>query len=380
MKKIWAALLLLVGVLSATETRVNTFGGVADFLKDDALALTYPSQILSFPGLLVLEAYDETTLTTGNAYLKGYFGLGENHSKGVFGAYLNIPVYDYPYRTIRGLMFSYGKYFGEKLAFGLNLGFGNYSITYEDTTPGVGFKNKESSSIISFNPGITFYLSETDFIDAAFRFSTHSFDVKNGVPPDTTKAKGTQDISFDARYMRSLSEYTSFVVGFHFLSSDNSTETRAGGQTTEFTDKFSGFGLNLGINTQPIDVLSFILGLQITSSSWDYGDAGKQGRFSLGAVTGLEADLGKYFLLRLAARKDIFGSYTDDYFSSPTGKLSITTQDLLPLALGFAYKRGNLRIDAQASPDIFYNGPYFITGNQSTFFTSISILYSFSSY
>ncbi len=379
MRKVFVTLLLLSGVLSATETRVNTFGGVADFLKDDALALTYPSQILLFPGYLVLEAYDEQTLTTGNAYLKGYFGLGENHSMGVFGAYLNIPVYTYSYRTIRGLMFSYGKYFGEKLAFGLNLGFGNYSRTYEDTT-GAGFKNKESSSIISFNPGITFYLSETDFIDAAFRFSTHSFDVKSALPPDTTKAKGTSDISFDARYMKSLSEYTSFVIGFHFLSSDNSTETRMGGQTTVSTDKFSMFNLNLGINTQPIDVLSFILGLRIASSSWDYGDDGRQGLFSFGAVTGIEADLGKHFLLRLAARKDLFATYTDDYFSVPTGKLSVSTQDLLPLALGFAYKRGNLRVDAQASPDIFYNGPYFITGNQSVFFTSISILYSFSSY
>ncbi|MEO0290914.1 MAG: hypothetical protein ABIN15_06715 [candidate division WOR-3 bacterium] len=379
MRKILGALALFLGVLFATETRVTTFGGVADFLKDDALALTYPSQILSFPGYLVLEAYDENTLISGNAYLKGYFGLGENHSKGVFGVYLNIPVYTYPYRTIKGFMLSYGKYLGEKLGFGLNFGFGNYSRTYEDTT-GAGFKNKESAKIISLNPGITFYLSETDFIDAAFKFNIHSFDVKSAIPSDTTKAKGTSDISFDARYMRSLSEYTSLVVGFHFLTSDNSTEERAGGQTSEFTDKFSSFGLNIGINTQPIDVLNFILGFQITSASWDYGDAGKQGRFSFGAVTGLEADLGKYFLLRLAARKDLWGSYTDDYLSFPTGKLSLTTQDLLPLALGFAYKRGNLRVDAQASPDIFYNGPYFITGRPSNFFTSISILYSFSSY
>jgi hypothetical protein len=379
MKKLIGIAVLLIGVLSATETRVTTFGGVADFLKDDALALTYPSQMPNFPSLLVLEAYDENTLTTGNAYLKGYFGLGENHSLGVFGTYLNIPVYTYPYRTIKGVMFSYGNYLGERLAFGLNFGLGMYNQTYEDTT-GAGFKNTETSSIISLNPGITFYLSETDFIDVAFNFALHSFDVKNAAPADTTKAKGMADISFDARFWKGLSEYTSFIVGFHFLTSDNSTETTAGGQTVESTNKHSMFGLNLGVNTQPIDILNLVLGLSVANHSWDYGDAGKTGQLSLGIIGGIEADLGRWFVLRLSARKDLWATYTDDYYSSPTGKSSISTQDLLPLTLGFAYKRGNFRIDGAASPDIFYNGPYFITGQQSVLFYSISILYSFLSY
>jgi len=379
MRKLIGIAVLLIGVLSATETRVTTFGGVLDFLKDDALPLIYPSQMVSFPSLLVLEAYDENTLTSGNAYFKGYFGLGENHSMGVLGTYLNIPIYDYSYRTIRGLMLSYGKYLGEKIAFGLNLGFGMYDSTYEDTT-GAGFKNEESSNMFSLNPGITFYLSETDFVDVAFNFAMHSFEVKFATPRDTAKAKGKSDISLNARYWKGLSEYTSFIAGFHFFTSDKSIERKVGGETREVTDKYSMFGLNLGINTQPIDILNLVLGFSILNLSWDYGNRGKKGQLSFGIVGGIEADLGKWFILRLATRKDLWATYTDEYISSSTGKSSVSTQDLLPLTLGFAYKRGNLRIDGAVSPDILYKGPYFITGKESALFYSISILYSFLSY
>ncbi len=379
MRKIIAVLVVTGGVLFATETRVSTFGGVADFMKDDVLALTYPAQILNFPSLLVLEAGDEATLINGDAYLKGYFGLGENHSMGVWGTYLNIPVYTYPYRTIKGLMLSYAKYFGESFGFGLNMGFGMYNSTVEDTSGG-GFKNKESASNFMLNPGLTFYLSETDFIDIGFKFNMHTFDVKAEFPPDTTKAKGTSDISFDARYWKGISEYTSMVVGLHFLTSDNSFESIMGGDKIETIDKLSTFLLNFGINTQPIDILNLILGLSLSSYSRDYGEEGKVSSLSLAGVVGIEAEIGRWLILRLAARKDIWASFSDKYYSDPYQEATESSQDLLPLVLGFAYKRGNFRIDGAASPDIFYNGPYFITGQQSTLFYSLSLIYSFASF
>ncbi|MEN3046107.1 MAG: hypothetical protein ABDH49_03880 [Candidatus Hydrothermales bacterium] len=374
MKKIVVSFFLLTGLLIATETRVRTLGGVVDFLKDDVLALTYPSQITSFPSLCVLEAFDLGTLTTNNSYLKGYFGIGENHSLGVFGAYLNIPVYMYLDTMIRGLMFSYGKYFGEKFTLGFNIGFSNYSMTTEDTI--ADYKNKEEARVFLLNPGFTFYFSESHFVDVALNFASRSFSRKFQRPVDTTKAKGTQDMSFDVRYFRSLSEYTNFVVGFHFQTSDRSIERRIGGNTVDSTHKISSFNLNTGFNIQPVDVLSLILGVQIVNLTNKYGDSRKEVDFSINSILGLEADLGKWFVVRLSARKALLSTSKDEFLDNRT-KFTETTQGLLPVIIGLAYKRGNLRIDAEASPDIFYNGPYFITGTPSTFFTSISILYSF---
>ncbi|MEN3044305.1 MAG: hypothetical protein ABDH37_03700 [Candidatus Hydrothermales bacterium] len=374
MRKIVINLFFLLSPLIATETRVRTMGGVVDFIKDDLLALTYPSQILSFPSLFVLEAFDIGTLGTDNSYLKGYFGIGENHSLGVFGAYLNIPVYSYINKTIRGLMFSYGKYFGEKFSLGFNVGFSNYSMSEEDTV--ADYKNKEDARIFLFNPGFTFSFSESHFVDVAFNFRNRTFDRKFQQPVDTVKAKGTQDISFDVRYLRSLSEYTSFVIGFHFQASDRSIQRRVGGNTVDTTLKFSSFTLNSGFNIQPVDVLSLILGIQVLNLLDNFGDFGKEGEFSINSVLGLEADLGKWFILRLSTRKAIILTTKEEYLDQRS-KTTETSQGLLPVSLGLAYKRGNLRIDAEVSPEIFYNGPYFVTGNQSDFFTIISILYSF---
>ena len=136
---------------------------------------------------------------------------------------------------------------------------------------------------------------------------------------------------------------------------------------------FSGGG---GVNLPISDIGFGIIGFTVNSESQTINIANQETKtsdFFLGFLIGGEVKaLRDNFKLRSSFTYDFLRNVDVDDNIKASGIGSVGD-----LTLGFGYEIGFIRIDASVSTELIYNGPNFLTGNQSGFIPSISILGKF---
>ncbi len=365
---------LLVGSAYATETRVNVLTqnsirfGYANYLMDDEYIIQfYPSALFRFPAHFSIEvpAIGSNTIIYGNYAYASAFAKYDNYG---FGAYLgrdrlNVDIdgdnsSDFqitPLDLLGGINLN-------NLSLGLNLRFGTYSFD-DKQNPATTI----NASLIGFNPSISFNFGENGAFNIGIPLQFASATHKTG---DTTNVEYS-----DNRFGFLGRIYNGPIIGYAlYISETQSWNNPPAAPNPDLKISTNVFGGGLGLNLPISDIGFGIAGLNINSisSTTTVGNTSTTtSSFSIGLLIGGEIKLWRDNLkFRSSFTYDLLSLAETDEKESGIGNVG-------NLTLGFGYEVGFIRFDGAVSTDLLYNGPYFLTGNSSSFIPSISILGKF---
>jgi len=376
MNKITIATLISVGIAFATETRVNVLTqnsnrfGYANFLLDDEYIIQfYPSALFNFPSHFTIEVPNIPRNTVyGDYNYASAFGKYQNYG---FGAYLgrdrvgidlnldgNVDFTVVPLDLVGGINFN-------TTSLALNLRFGNVSIdSIDEQNP----STVNNASVIGLNPSLTYNLTE----NSAFNIGIPLQFVNGSRKTGNTKNFDYQDnrFGFVGRFYNPI--FIAYALYLNRSQSSDDPATNANPDRKITTNVFSGGG---GVNLPISDIGFGIIGFTVNSESQTINIANQETKtsdFFLGFLIGGEVKaLRDNFKLRSSFTYDFLRNNVDTNIKeSEIGRVG-------DLTLGFGYEIGFIRIDASVSTELIYNGPNFLTGNQSGFIPSISILGKF---
>lgn len=375
MRKLTLTTIFLISVAYATETRVQVLtqnairDGYANFLLDDEFIIQfYPSALFKFSPHATLEMpnIQANTLFGDYAYAST-FGKYNNYGYGSYLGRVRVPVdYDLDGRPELQIipLDLVGAINLNNVVFGLNLIFGTFS-----SNNGQNPATTDNASVIGFNPSFSFYPSENSGIDFGIPISFASSANKTG--NNVNWEYKLNSFGFRGRF------YNGPIIVFATfstlsLSSDNPSTN----QNPDIKMSITSFGAGAGLNL-PISDLGFgIIGLTANSQNTTvrFGNQEQGGPdFFMGFLVGGEVKaLRDNIKLRTSFTYDLIRSTRDN-----SGGNVVNIGRIGDLTLGFGYELGFLRFDASLSTDLLYNGPFFLTGNQSGFVPSLSILAKF---
>ena len=389
----------------ATQTRVNTMGGMDIWLRDDVNLDWNPALLPWYAEQVTVEyGFDEedpdlqsiaVRLTNNDEQSMGVFGLVLNpHPENVLilsvpnpGAPLmppgDVPNTGFPSNSpnIGPEQFwklMWGKRLGDQLSIGLGLNMGGNSATSDSSGNQI---SEDKISMVGINPGVTLELGEESiYIDIGGRFSKTSFSFVSG---DTTfyENTGGSHITLGGRAWFELSDYGYLVPAFGFNSSDMSWENSLA-PVVETIDKRSSLFAGLGLQVMPTEETTVLVaayygslkneyttGLD-TTTTWTNTTAP-------GWVVGVESDLTSWLTGRMGASKHSPRTMSMEFIGPYKGEVK-TTNAPFDLAVGVALHFLDFRVDTELHPDFLFFGPDFIGGQSTQPFVQISILYDFS--
>ncbi|MEO0144963.1 MAG: hypothetical protein ABIL89_04995 [candidate division WOR-3 bacterium] len=364
---------ILIGVAYATETRIQVLtqnalrDGYANFLLDDEFIIQfYPSALFKFPAHATLEMPNipRNTLFGDYAYASA-FGKYSNFG---YGAYLgrsrvnldynfdgNSELQITPLDLVGGINL-------ENMALGLNLILGVYSDDDEQNPA-----TTNNANVIGFNPSLSFYPDEKSGINIGIPVRFVS--AKNKTGSTVNVEYSGSSFGFRGRYYNGpIIVFASFTTGS--ISSDNPATP----DNPDIKSSITSFGAGAGLNLPISDIGFGIIGLTANSQSTTFrvGTSEQKGSdFFIGFLVGGEAKV-------LRDNFKVRSSFTYDFLRSAdqNGKFN-TIGNAGNLTLGFGYEVGFIRFDAAVSTELLYNGPFFLTGNQSGFIPAISLIAKF---
>ncbi|MEO0231193.1 MAG: hypothetical protein ABIM29_01480 [candidate division WOR-3 bacterium] len=378
--------------LYASESRIKSFGNVKDFVYDPSLTYLYPALLLKFPDILWIEFTDSSLQ---NLPYISFAGVNMKFEKvGAFSFIYNYPSYFYPHiisypskelKESRGFEILWAKNIGEKINIGTGISFVYVNKEIEDTllleSPKLSIKD------IEIMPSLSYSISENKNIDISLHFSLNSFyqEYYTLVIADTIDGKGNSFYGLNLRYVMDLTEYSNFIFGFHFYSYPLKYEERTGATISEFEQKRDEFNINIGYYTEPLENLKIITGLNTNYLKIDTtriaGVIKRKGSLYasyLNGILGSEMELGKHFEIRGGIRKSLLRSLKDKNYEMSGLKNEIMDQEEFNIELGLSFIKDGFRIDGVLVKDLFFKGPFLISGKESGFFTNLSISYNFS--
>ncbi len=362
---------LFAGIAYATETRVNVITqnsarlGYANFLLDDEYIIQfYPSTIFKFPAHFSIETPTVDSIYGNYAYASAF----AKYSNYGFGAYLGrdragvdingdtIPDFQItPLDLLGGINLT-------NLSLGLNLRFGTYS--YDDKqSPATTM----DASLIGLNPSLSFTFGENGAFNIGLPLQFLSATHKTG---NTVNVEHSDNrFGFLGRF------YNGPIIAYAFYV--NGTQSWNAPATPPNPDQkisTNAFGGGAGLNLPISDIGFGVAGVSVSSISTTTtvgNTSTKTSSFSMGLLIGGEIKFWRDNLkLRSSFTYDLISSAEGDTKQSGIGKVG-------NLTLGFGYEIGFIRFDAALSTDLLYKGPFFLTGNNSGFIPSISILGKF---
>jgi len=376
----------------ATNTRVATMGGIADFLIDDSNIYGYPAWVNAYTG----NAIGELGAPTGSAFFAtgfGNFGVALQRSAlprlvntGIVNSGAPFPVGFDILPKLEGL---YGIAFGP-LGFGLDIEFAGNDISTDFPT-GDTFDLKESKSILGVRPGFKFSLGEEMFFDFAldihkYGWSYEEYDVNAN--KDIYKDKGNLFFGVDTRFFMPIGDVT-FIPMLHFNMGDGSWEkevfTTADTTSEEIKsmDVTAGIGLNKTIFENGTVLVGIRGGMRqetytpgdTLSPTFTTFDKIKRITYTLPEIVfGAEIPVWKWLVGRVGFSKALLsrkqentpqsGNYKDkSTTTSGFGAFGVPLDDApFNLTFGGCAELGDFVFDVQIPNGFFFSGPYFISG------------------
>ncbi len=385
---------ILIGgsFLYASESRIKSFGNIKDFVYDPSLVYLYPALCVKFPDILWIEFTDSSLARL--PYIS-FAGINIKFEKaGVFSFIYNYPSYFYPYtvsypykevRESRGFEILWAKNISEKINIGTGISFVYLNEKKEDTllpeSPKLRVKD------IEIMPSFSYSISENKNIDISLNFSANSFYQEYYTPQieDKIDGKGNSFYGLNLRYVIGFGEYAEFIFGFHFYSYPQKYEERSGATLSEFEQKKDEFNINIGYYTEPLENLKIVAGLNTNYLKIDttriIGVIKKKGSLYASYINGIlgsEIGLGKHFEIRSGIRKSLLRSLNSKNYDTTGIEKEIIDQEEFNIEVGLSFVKDAFRIDGVLVKELFFKGPFLISGKQSGFFTNISISYNFS--
>lgn len=377
--------------LYSSESRIKSFGNIKDFVHDPCLVYLYPTLLVKFPDILWIELTDSSLQ---NLPYISFAGINMKFEKiGVFSFIYNYPSYFYPYiisyplkelKESRGFEILWAKNISEKISVGTGVSFVYVNKKTEDTL--LPESPKLSVKDIEIMPSLSYSISGNKNIDISLHFSVNSFYQEYYTPAivDTIDGKGNSFYGLNLRYVMGLGEYSNFIFGFHFYSYPEKYEEKSG-TVSEFEQKKDEFNINIGYYTEPLENLKIIAGLNTNYLKIDttriLGVTKKKGSlyaFYINGILGSEMEIGKHFEIRGGVRKSVLRSLKDKNYEMSGISSDIIDQQEFNIELGLSFIKEGFRIDGVLVKDLFFKGPFLISGKESGLFTTLSISYNFS--
>ncbi len=355
-------LLVLAGVAVATETRVAAMGNLYQFILDDEALVIQgnPAYVAKFPNLSVTELASQQDLVLG----RSYGGLLAQQGLIVLGFYLNNPLYTFPTidgsRDAHGLTFALGS--GSELTWGLRFSYafhreGDTAYTIDGTS-------------YSISPGVIMPLGDAR-LSASLNAQVSSYS-DNSLGPDSILEPVSEfsNLGFSMRYVSPGS--LKLIAGYSLYRSDNGKKLG----DSSAPDVTTGGTLFLGMNGRPLDMGLVVAGLTVNAYRRKSSNDASLEELRVLAGLGSEMNIWRWFVIRSNMSKFLF-IYRQERMVDPDNPYTFIGSSGFVGSFGMGLVFGSARLDATVSEDLLYNGPYFLTGNDSKFVMALGFLYRF---
>jgi hypothetical protein len=388
------AVFTVTGISFATMTRVKTMGRVNDFVYDDANVFIYPSTITGFSNRFLFEL-GEGDITGGYnpAYLGPIFpsgmgggvgfALSEVHHLGFYvtandrsnSGGISDAFFPNDLRLDDFVSLIYG-YSAKDLDFGIGFNMGKSRI--ERTEPD-SLVMKQAVGRMGFSGGISYWLKDDNSVDLAFDYETTSItdeQMVGGEKTTVSEADGFNTIAFRARLFWNYSDDIQLVPYGTFAMVNRGVKRDSDADNEMESDKEETNIINaaLGMNFFPDKKIQVVTAFGITMMNTDLTsqdeDAGKTGMKYLPFIKGgLDVELRDWIDFRAGVEKQLTSTKTENGVTDETSGASFQGY------LGAGFHLGDLTIDTQVNPNIFFNGPNFISGASESLNHRVSIVY-----
>ncbi|MBN2010894.1 hypothetical protein JW960_16215 [candidate division KSB1 bacterium] len=362
----------------ATETRVQTMGGVGYFIQDNSNIFYFPGTINKYSNQVVSEL---RVKNTDNSYSVGAH-LPFGASGDIYGIYLNQPI-NMPADLVSDITphltldRSATLFFGRKLTdYDLGLLFSFATDRWSDDTG--ADKEEESARHIGIGAGIS-----NEMMDAGLKVELPSITWKEGQEKDHL---GGFAIGLDGRYFiqqTSTMQLVPFGM-FYYGSGAREYDPGSGADKTEIDYKQMNMkfaiAANYKLNKNNIAVLALeVFGMdKTTSDQKNVGESIDKTTTMPGLYLGIESTVKPWLVGRIGAQQ-LYQSESNEV--KPEGGTKAESSDYMNVfnvSFGLGIKLGSFALDASLNEGVLFDGPHFISGYANNITHRLSIIYDLS--
>lgn len=397
-------MLVLGGMVLATETRVNTMGNVNMIVKDEANVFAFPSTVNYYPKLFAAEVgerwyYYWDKQDEYDVYLNrvgAHFMIGEkSEAPWVIGAYFDTRAYfssmvqythwwdDYKKDADEGSWTT-----NHKITALVGHEFNGIPAGFVMSLYGISEKNDDTTASHNYELGysryeFTFGLSPMQKkldLGVGVAFTSWKdkwyYNATEGMI-DWTKPKGNMDLFLNARYwMDPMGKYT-LVPHAGFLYSKQGIEGYNPDLVETYETKDMVFDLGLGLNYDAAENVLVVgdLGFAYENYKTTYtpeGDPEEETKDNYLCLPYFRVGIDAYVFKWMNLRGGVVAQWMGEKWEPTSVDERKWTWVETETFLGAGFHWGNFYIDANIDPDFLSRGPYFITGSNDGNYYDIS--------
>jgi hypothetical protein len=368
---VFVVVLFATIMLSATETRVASMGGVGFYMKDNSNVFAFPGTFNSYQGMVISELRVKNSDTSYSAGI---------HFPSNFGVYLNNPVTvnlpsSFEYVTIDNTMdLFYGLELtnydlGVRIAYGLD--------SYLEEIPGTNLEEREAAHYYSLSVGISY---ENMDLGVNFELPGTKYEFDNEERTWGGFGLGLNYRSFLDRGKMQFVPVATFKISTTKYEYDTGV-TGADVDETDYSDL--SFGIGVGLNYKLSDQNLLVVGLEpfgMNSSKTEVKNGSKNTNVTMvlpGVYAGVESQIKSWLTGRFGLAQtfrietETTKPYEEDEFTS-----SVNYKDFA-LTFGLGFKFGKFSLDAYVNEGLLFDGPNFISGTDQPIASKLSLTYDF---
>jgi len=417
-KIILAAILLLALIpltANATITRVQGLGGdgAAFIIRDAYTPNIWPELAVDFARLAGCEfgSYVSSYSLSGDTYYpvsswgfnKAYIFYDFGADNGVLSFALDkvgSPKYLMgPSRllTVDGaynrLSFIYGRPLGD-VKVGLGINYAGKSYKKDETAANADDAIETSYSTFGIRLGGT---ALDNNLDVALGVELAMFDDKNDGAKTELKNDGSMSIAFAGRYWYHANDRYALIpnVKFSMIRDANTIDDKSGSSTETESEGYTAteFAFGLGNNWKPVENMLAIFEVGIlahmdkyeyeyNSTSFDTSVDYTNSQFNIYWRLGFETKIFEWMNGRFGAERTWRGLTKEWMYDTSNEPIEATGKPQYGSAftntyLGATVHWNRLYLDMLVEPLFMNNGPYFISGSETTLFSRVSLYYKF---
>jgi len=393
------AFMAMTSLSFATVTRTKTMGNVGNFLYDDSNIFSWPSTVVGFSNRFYLELGEDNIANAtydpavGPSFPNGFgggalFGLNEYNHLGFFvtandrsnGGGITDDFFPDGMALDDFVTLFYG-YGAEKVDFGANLNIGK---SRNETVAPEAAQSNESVGRMGIQAGITYWMEEDNSLDLAFQFDKTSItdEAWDGQAVATqSEDDGFQNLAVRARMFWNYTDQVQFVPFVQFMKANRGViwDTAADADTDRESDKTetTSIDLALGINHFPSEQVQVIVVGGILLESTDLTSQGEgTGETKDNHIPyikgGIETELRSWLDIRAGVEKQL--NPEEQKGVGEGASEAEQTHARFQGFIGAGIHIGDWTIDTQVNPDMFFNGPNFISGQVANLNTRVSLV------
>jgi hypothetical protein len=372
-------------------------GRVGHWIQDDANIFPWPSTVVNFSDRFILELGEGTfgggynPVLVGPRFPSGFgggvlFGLDKTHHLGFYasandranGGGIVDPFFPSGLSLDDFITFFYGYDSGSDTDFGLNFNLGS---SRNETTAPESQRAKQSVGRKGIQGGVTHQLGKDKSIDMAFGFQTTSITDEGpdstGTHVTFTEDNGFNTLTIRARMFWDYFEKVQFVPFVEYRRENKGVkeDVSGDGRNDEVKEKNAMFNVAIGTNYFPHDRFHIILVggilLMKSESTIEGSISGERILEHLPYIKGgIETEIRDWLDFRAGVEKQIV---MEDIIPFTTANKM--TSSRFQGYLGAGLHISGLTIDMQLNPNLFYNGPNFISGASEAMNHRVSLVY-----